>query len=145
MLIDEIKTRIKAALKSGNTTEKEILRVALGEIQTEEARSGKKEADDTLAVAVIRKIVKANRETMEAATDPEQKRTLQEELVVLESLLPKTWDETKIIEALSPVLSAIKGANNDGQATGVAMKHLKSVGAPVDGKSVAEAIKKIRA
>jgi hypothetical protein len=42
------------------------------------------------------------------------------------------------------VAGAIKAAGNDGQATGVAMKHLKSAGASVDGKTVAEAVKQIR-
>ena len=42
MLVDEIKKRVLAAMKSGNTVEKEVLRVALGEIQTQEARVEKK-------------------------------------------------------------------------------------------------------
>jgi len=50
-----------------------------------------------------------------------------------------------IVSALAPVHAAIKAAGNEGQATGVAMKHLKSSGATVNGKDVAEAVKRVRA
>jgi hypothetical protein len=39
----------------------------------------------------------------------------------------------------------IVAAGNDGQATGVAMKLLKSKGAAVDGKTVSAAVRKMRA
>jgi len=42
------------------------------------------------------------------------------------------------------VAEAIKAAGNDGQATGVAMKHLKSTGAVVSGKDVAAVVKTLR-
>jgi uncharacterized protein len=49
------------------------------------------------------------------------------------------------VAALAPVADAIRAAGNDGQATGVAMKQLKSTGATVDGKTVAAAVKQLRA
>jgi uncharacterized protein YqeY len=142
MLIEEIKKRIFSAMKEGRTLEKEILRVALGEIQTEEARGGKQ--GDELASAVLKKLVKSNRETLEAASNPSQKATLAEEIAVLESLLPKGLTADEIASLLDPARDAIRAAGNDGQATGIAMKHLKAQGAAVDGKAVAEAVKKMR-
>ena len=41
--------------------------------------------------------------------------------------------------------SALKGAKNDGQATGLAMKHLKQKGLAVLGEDVAAAVKQLRA
>jgi hypothetical protein len=38
----------------------------------------------------------------------------------------------------------VKAAGNDGQATGVAMKHLKSLGAEVNGKDVSAAVRQLR-
>lgn len=35
MLVDEIKRRITAAMKAGHTIEKDILRLAYGEVQTD--------------------------------------------------------------------------------------------------------------
>jgi uncharacterized protein len=143
MLIEEIKRRITAAMKAGSTIEKDILRLALGEIQTAEAR-GTTITDEGVA-AIIRKIIKSNEETLAATEGEEQKRTLATENSVLASLLPKSLGVEDIIAALAPSLPAIKAAGNDGQATGIAMKHLKTTGAVVNGKDVTEAVKRMRA
>ena len=143
MLVDDIKARTVAALKAKRDVEKEVLRVALGEIQTAAARSNKALSDEE-AAAIVRKLIKSNRETLELARDDEERRVLTEEIQVLESLLPKTLTEDEIVAALDAARDAIRGAANDGQATGVAMKHFKAQGASVDGKTVAAAVKKIR-
>jgi hypothetical protein len=143
VLIDELKRRLKEAMKTGRTIEKEILRVALGEIQTIEARS-ETNADDQTAISVIKKLVKANEETLQVSENADQRRALEEELVVLRSLLPDSMSVDQIVEALAPLVQQLKAAGNDGQATGIAMKHLKSSGAAVEGKQVAEAVRRIR-
>ena len=142
MLIDDIKDRMRAAMKARRTLEKEILGVALGELQTVEARKGSLSDDE--GFAIIRKLVKSNRETYEASEAAEQRKTLEEEILVLESLLPKALGAEDIVAALAPVHEAIRSAGNDGQATGIAMKTLKLAGAPVDGKLVGEVVRKIR-
>ncbi len=143
MLSEEIKKRVLAAMKAGRTLEKEILRVALGEIQTQEARVAKSMSDEEVA-AIVRKLVKNNQETLAASESAEQKEQLAQEIAVLESLLPAALGVDEIVVALAPVVEALKAAGNDGQATGVAMKHLKSVGAVVTGKEVTAAVKKLR-
>ena len=142
MLVDEIKKRITQAMKDRNV-DKEILRVALGEIQTAEARNAK-DATDEEALAVVRKLVKSNEETLLATTDEEQKLVLVRENVVLSSLLPTSLTLEQVASALAPVLDALKAAGNDGQATGIAMKHLKAEGAVVSGKDVTAVVKQIR-
>ncbi|MBK9001067.1 MAG: GatB/YqeY domain-containing protein [Myxococcales bacterium] len=144
MLSEEIKKRMLQAMKSGDTLEKEILRVALGEIQTQEARVSKAMSDEEVA-AVLRKLVKNNQETLGVSERAEQKDQLAKEIAILESLLPKALGVDEIVAALAPVRDAVKAAGNDGQATGVAMKHLKSAGAVVTGKEVTEAVKRLRA
>lgn len=143
MLIDEIKTRMLAALKAGRTLEKEIFGVALGELQTLEARKGS--LSDEEAAAVVRKLLKSNRETLEASTSPEQQAALKQEIVLLESLLPRALDEAALTAALASVRDAIRSAPADGQATGIAMKALKAQGVVVDGKVVGDLVKKLRA
>lgn len=143
MLVDEIKRRMMAAMKAGNTVEKEILRVALGEIQTVDARGTA--VTDEGAAAIVRKLIKSNEETLAVTTDEAQKSTLAQETEILRSLLPRELGVPEIVEALAPVRDAIKAAGNDGQATGIAMKHLKASGAVVNGKAVGEAVKQIRA
>jgi uncharacterized protein YqeY len=142
MLLEEVKRRVLAALKAGRSLEKEILRVALGELQTIEARKG--EISDDEAAAVIRKLIKSNRETLELARTDEQKTTLEQEIVILETLLPKALDAEGVAAALASVKDAIRAAASDGQATGIAMKTLKAQGTTVDGKLVGDVVKKLR-
>jgi uncharacterized protein YqeY len=142
-LADQIKQRVLAAMKARNTIEKEVLRVALGEIQVVEARNGS--ISDEEASAIVRKIIKNNHETLALASDDEQKKTLAQEIGVLESLLPKTLGVAQIALLLAPVAQQLAEAKSAGQATGIAMKHLKTLDATVGGKDVAAAVEQLRA
>ncbi len=144
MLLDDIKKRMFSAMKAGQTVEKEILRVAVGEITTQEARGQGALGDDEVR-GILRKLVKSNREALDAAQDESTRATLQQEIEVLESLLPKNLSVEQIVAALAPVQDAIRGAAGAGPATGLAMKHLKASGAVVEGKDVGEAVSRIRA
>ena len=144
MLVDTIKARAMEAMKSKDALATAILRLALGEIQTLEARSNRAATDDE-AAAVVRKLVKSNEETLSVAESADQRATLERELSILRSLLPAAMDEDQIVAALAGVADAIRQAKSDGQATGVAMKHLKAAGAPVSGNDVTAAVKRLRA
>jgi hypothetical protein len=142
-LLEQIKKRMMMALKSGDIVEKEILRVAVGEIET--AASRVDTFSDEAAQGVLRKLVKSNEETKLLEADPAKKALLDQEIAVLQTLLPKAPGVDEIIAALAPARDAIRAAANDGQATGVAMKTLKAAGLTAGGKDVGEAVKKIRA
>jgi uncharacterized protein len=142
-LLDQIKARMFQAMKAGSTVEKEILKVAMGEITTDAARAERK-GDDAEAQAILKKLVKSNEESIQASQDETQKATLRAEIAVLNDFLPKALDVTEIVAALAPVADAVKAAGNDGQATGVAMKHLKGLGAEVNGKDVSAAVRQLR-
>ena len=142
-LVDQIKARMFQAMKAGNVVEKEILRVAMGELTTDAARAGRK-GDDEEAQAILKKLVKSNEESLQASQDETQKATLRAEIEVLNGFLPQALGLPEIVAALAPVAEAVKTAGNDGQATGVAMKHLKSVGAVVNGKDVSSAVRQLR-
>ncbi|HEY4103581.1 MAG TPA: GatB/YqeY domain-containing protein [Polyangiaceae bacterium] len=143
MLIDQIKARMFQAIKSGATVEKEILRVAVGEITTEAARPGRQGSDEE-ALAILRKLAKSNEETLAATSDEAKRATLLQENQILSEFLPKSLSPTQIVEALAGVAAQIKAAGNDGQATGIAMKTLKAAGASVNGKDVAVAVSELR-
>ena len=143
MLVDTIKARALEAMKAKDALATSILRLALGEIQTLEARSNRAATDDE-AAAVVRKLVKSNEETLAVAEAPEQRATLERELAILRSVLPAALDVDQIVAALASVEGALKQAKNDGQATGIAMKHLKAAGASVSGNDVTAAVKRIR-
>ena len=86
--------------------------------------------------AMLRKLVKSNQDTLAAGPTEERRAILEREVLILEELLPQTLSMEEIQAALEPVREAVLGAAGDGQATGVAMKHLKSEGASVTGKDV---------
>ena len=92
----------------------------------------------------MKKLVKSNEETIEASQDEPQKAQLRAEIAVLADFLPKSLGVPEIVTALAAVAEAVKAAGNDGQATGVAMKHLKSLGAVVNGKDVSAAVRQLR-
>jgi uncharacterized protein YqeY len=144
MLLDEIKARMFRAMKEKREVEKEILRVAVGEITTEAARPCRK-GDDAEATAIVRRLQKSVEETLATVQDDAQRATLKEELEILASLLPKALGLDEIVAALAPVAEAIRAASGDGPATGIAMKHLKGAGISADGKLVSEAVKRVRA
>ena len=143
MLIEEMRRRMAEAFKAGRVVEKNILRLAVGEAQTLEAR-GVALTDDSVT-ALVRKIIKSNEETIALGGSDADKALLHEENAVLRSLLPQTLDVAGIVKLLEPTAAAIRAAGNDGQATGVAMKALKESGAVVNGKDVTAAVKQIRA
>ena len=95
--------------------------------------------------AVLRKLVKSNRDTLAAGPSDERRADAgARESRSSQALLPKTLGVEEIQAALEPVRDAVRGAKNDGQATGVAMKHLKAAGAAVTGQDVAQAVKALR-
>ena len=143
MLIDDVKAQITQAMRDKDTQKRDLLKVLLGEFQTASSRSGDELTDDQ-AQKIVRKMVKSNQEMIELSTRPEAVEQAKAELVLLESLLPKTLGIDEIVAALEPVKDAVQAAGNDGQATGVAMKHLKSNGAVVEGKDVGQAVKQMR-
>lgn len=142
-MVDELKARMTEAMRGKDDVAKNIYRLAYSEMQLASARSGKDVHDDE-AISILKKLVKSNEETLAVATDAAQREALSRENALLTAMLPKTLDVPEIVGALAPVAEAIRAAGNDGQATGVAMKHLKSTGAAVDGKTVAAAVKQIR-
>lgn len=145
MLKDEIARRIKQAMKDGNTVEKEVLRVALGDIQTGESREGGAGASsDEAALAVVKKLVKSITETAAQTQNPADKATLEAELVVLATLLPKALTLDELIATLEPKRADLQKAPNDGAATGLAMKALKAEGVEANGKDVTAAVKHLR-
>lgn len=144
MLLDEIKRQMMAAMKAHDTVTKEILRVALGELSMAVERAGGTLGDEAVHT-ILRKLVKSNQDTLALTTDPAQQETLRKEVAVLEGLLPKSLGPDEIVALLAPVRDAVRAAANDGQATGVAMKHLKTTGATVQGKDVGDAVRRIRA
>ena len=144
MLLEAIRARVTQAVKEKDEVARDVLRLTLGEVQMAEVRSGKALVEDEIA-AIVRKLVKSNEETLAAAADGPLAPSLRREIEVLTALLPKTMSVEDLVAALAPLAEALRAAKNDGQATGVAMKHLKTTGGTFTGQDVTAAVKQLRA
>jgi uncharacterized protein YqeY len=143
MLVDEIKAQMTRAMRARDQVTRNVLGVALGEIQTAEARANRPLQEDE-ATAILRKLVKSNEETLALSSDRAGADVLRREVEVLSALLPRTMSVEQIVEALSPVADAIRATKADGAAMGAAMKHLKASGAAVDAGDVRRAVQRLR-
>jgi uncharacterized protein YqeY len=144
----DLRTRLQEAIKARDDLAKDLLRVILGEVSTRQARTGKEPGDEEVQ-AIIRKLMAGNDETCKELehrdrTTHEAYGRLARENSYLESLLPRTLDRAAIQRELEAMAADLKGARNDGQATGLAMKHLKQKGLAVLGEDVAAAVKQLR-
>jgi len=148
-LKEKVRQKFEETRRAGNREEKNLLSVILGDISTAEARSGK-EVPNAEVEKLLRKLVESNMETVtqmkshHRADDP-QVAVLEREIAFLKTLLPQSLDAEGIAKALEPVRAEIANAKSDGQATGVAMKHLKGLSLSVQGQDVSAAVKQIRA
>jgi uncharacterized protein YqeY len=139
MLIDQIKQRMFQAMKSGATVEKEILRTVIGEV----TRTGEAASDERV-LQVLRKLVKANQETLRSATDAVQRSALEQEILVIEEYLPRSLGVAELAELLGPVAAEIRAAAGPGPALGIAMKFLKSKAAAAESQDVRDAVAQLR-
>jgi len=142
-LLETIKKQVTDAMKAKDTLARDVLRVLQGDIEMHHTRTGEHMTDEE-AQKVVRKLIKSNQETLAVKPDDAAVEKLNKEIAILEALLPRTLDVDEIVAALAPVEADIKAAGNDGQATGVAMKHLKPQGLAIEGKDVSAAVKQIR-
>jgi len=147
-LLETLQAKLTEARRARQTLQMNVLQVLLGDASMIEARTGKKAADDEID-KMIRKLVVGNNETLELLKQKSMtgipdyaKRT--EENVFLATLLPQSMSVDEIKSALAEVADAIKAAKNDGQATGVAMKHLKSKNLKAQGEDVSAAVRQLR-
>ena len=155
-LFIKIKEDLKTAMKTGDNNAKVALRVLLAKLQT----IGK-DSDDAV-ISTVKTLVKQTEEEIASnkgqikmddgtirqvpiVQDNEKIAELQKELIVLNRFLPEFLSLEKIKEILQlpENLFQIKESKNDGAATGLAIKLLKSYG-PVEGNTVKLAVNSIR-
>ena len=147
-MLETLKARLTECRRAGKAIEMTVLQVVLGDASMIEARSGHKATDDEME-KLIRKTMLGNQETLgileqKGLTGGANHAKLTAENVFLQTLLPDTLSAEEIGTHLAEVADALRAAKNDGQATGIAMKHLKPKGLRVLGDDVSIAVKKIR-
>jgi len=142
---NNIKNNITKAVKDKDVIRRDLLKVALGEIQTLESRKGSITEEE--AQKVLRKLIISNQETINLLDDEIKISVLKNEINILEEFLPQLMKKDEIytyIAVATELMDNIRNASNDGQAIGIAIKALKSDNKIFDGKVVAEIVKEIR-
>src|SRR5690348_14021763 len=110
----EIKKAMFAAMKAKNDVEKEIFRVALGEIDTAASRSDSDQLSDSEVQSILKKLIKSNREAHDATSNEATRAKLLLENAALDRFLPKALSVAEIVQLLTPVAEQIKAAQNQG-------------------------------
>ena len=120
----QLKQLIKDAPPSSDA--RNLYKVVLGEWQTKTAMD---KGSDEMGFNIVRKMIKANEENLGYLTESDPRTAkYKEENKLLEVLMPSFLSLEDIQRELSSVEDTIKGAKSDGQAMGLAMKHLKGQG-----------------
>jgi len=140
---------LQEAMKTKYDLARDLLRVIMGEVSVRKARTGKDPADDEIH-KIIRAMIASNTETRQelekrGQTTHQSYERLARENAYLDTLLPKTLEQAAIARELEAIGGDLKSAKNDGQATGMAVKHLKQKGLAVQGEDVAAVVKQMRA
>ena len=143
-----LQAKLQEAVKARDDLARDLLRVIMGEVSTRKARTGKEPRDDEVH-AIIRSMIASNSETRKeleqrGRTTHDAYGRLARENTYLETLLPKTLEQAAIRKELEAIAAELTAAKNDGQATGLAMKHLKQKGLAVLGEDVAAAVRQLR-
>lgn len=110
---------------------------------------------DEQGIAIVKGMVGTNNEMLFGnpdkgtkplfADDDPRRAVIVAENAVLATLLPKYLTAEEIEASLTPeVVQAIKDCPKEGQATGIAMKHLKTLDVKVEGDTVKAVVQKLR-
>lgn len=146
MLLTDLREQLKRSMKDRDQQKTNICRMVVAEIERQPP-CGTESAQRQLEFRVVRKLIEGNTETLKyMPVNDDRYGPLVWENEFLSALLPKTLSAAEIKAMLlgAPNLEAIKTAKSDGQATGEAMKFLKSQSAEVQGGDVQAAVKEIR-
>lgn len=142
MKLEELKSLLVQTIKDKDEISRDMLRLVVSDIESDY----KKKDDPKFVQQVIRRHITRNDESLHFfSKDQYNHHRLVKQNELLESLVPKTLSEDEINTLLSAhnlVIQDILGANNEGQAVGVAMKFLK--GQSVLGQDVKNVVAKLR-
>lgn len=118
MIIEQMRTRIKIAMREQDVVTRDILRTCLSEA----SKSG--EPTDELVIKACKKIIEANKETLKLGGENEK---LSRENQVLAEYLPQEVVATRddVDRVTSEYINLIKESKNEKQITGLVIKELK--------------------
>ncbi len=144
MLLDSLRSDVTVAMKSGDKTRVDTLRFLLATIRNaaiaKYGAAGESAMKDEDVLDVIKKQVKAHKESIEAfskAGRTELTAKEQAELIILQSFLPKEISDEELRAILSPIISEGISTGAGNQDFGRLMKQaMAAVAGKADGGRV---------
>lgn len=147
MLEQSLEKELKQAMVNKDVLARDVLRLVKGTIQQQSAVKTISEVDK---VAIVRKIIKSNNQSLEAIKEngllnqDVLVNDLTREISVLKTLLPGEMNEEQIKSFLAAANIDVKSFKNDGTAIGAVMKALKETNASVDNDFVRKTVCSLR-
>lgn len=129
-IVTRMRDQLRESMKARDAVRTGFLRYWIAQLTT---GTGEEVPDDQ-AIKRMRAVLR------EARSGPTSFRP--EELALIEEWVPPTLGRDRIEEALAPVAESIRSAPKEGQAMGLAMKHL--AGRPVDADDVKAVVAELR-
>jgi len=136
MLENKIRVNIAAAVQKKNKIEKNILRLALGEIQRE---TSTKELSETDKENIVRKLIKSNNKTIFLTENDNTKNELTKENEILQLLLPEEMTKTDVLAFITGY-DVKMVEDNVGKSIGNVMRAMKENKIVVDSNVVKEVV-----
>ncbi len=142
-LEDKIKEDLKAAIKSGDTAVRDVLRFLMSDLKNEVIKT-QKDLEDKDVLAVVRRNIKTRKDSIEqflAAGRADLADKEKEELAVLEKYQPEQMSEEEIEKTVKKVLERMDA--EQAKNFGLVMKEvLKEIEGRADGAVVSKIVKK---
>lgn len=127
----QIKKDLMAAMKAKDEEKKSVLRIIMGEF----ARQAQKELNDDAVVAILKKMIKSEKEVLERKGESENNRFIE----LIEAYLPQLATEQEIAGWITKNIDFAQFKNKM-QAMGKIMAHF---GAAADGNTVKKILQKL--
>lgn len=140
-LLETLKADIRTAVKANDKIRRDVLKYVVSEV---EALDPKKLTEESI-YKLMNKTILANNECISMGCANDVKDKLLNEVIILQSYIPKTLSFNDLTAFQFDLKEVILGAKSDGQATGLAIKWLKeNTDFLIDGTVVTSYIKELR-
>ena len=141
-LRDKIKNDLKNAMKSGDNTTRDVLRVLNSDFKNLEI-DNRKELEDTDVIKIIKKNIKSRKDSIEQYKKGNREDLViqeENELKILEKYMPEQMSEEEIRKIVINIIkkSEASDASDFGRVMGMAMKE---IGGDIDGNVVGESVR----
>lgn len=141
---ERLNQALKDAMRSGDSTRKTTLRMALAAIKNAEIEQ-RGALDEPSILGILQKEIKARHETIEGAQQaqrPELVAAAQVEIAILEEFLPQPLSEAEI-ETIVKAAIAETGATSPREMGNVMKVVMPQVQGRADGKTVSEMVRRL--